>query len=266
MSMPDFLLVIPAYREHLRLPPFLAELTRVLSKADFATEILVVDDGSPDEERYTMLGAIQPGLQGQCRVLEPILLPANQGKGAAVLAGWRSGIRCRWVSFVDADGAISPEEILRLFNLAIGEARHEHIPTIFATRIRMLGRQIRRRFYRHLSGRVFATVVGNLLESHVYDTQCGFKIVPTESFQRINPLLKEAGFCFDVELLLALEHAGAQVIEVPIDWEDKAGGSVRVLRDGFIMLRQVLAICKRSRSWKNKGMLNSTHNALERVI
>lgn len=241
----DILLVIPAYREHLRLPTFLGQLVAQLKSLPFSIDILIVDDGSPESERQKLLQSINAETYGSCRIIEPLILEKNQGKGGAILKGWRSGIHARWFAFVDADGAVPASEVARLCSLACQKDRDEI--SLFATRVQMLGRRICRRRSRHVSGRIFATLVNLVFRAGVYDTQCGLKIIPATSFHRINSLLQGAGLCFDIELMLALRHIEAAIHEIPIDWEDKAGGKVRVWQHGLGMVCQLMRLRLRRR-------------------
>lgn len=244
----DFLLVIPAYRESNRLPPYLRELVAVLAPAPFKTEICVVDDGSSQDEHQKLLHALCLGSFDSCHVAPPLLLPANQGKGRAILHGWRSAREASWFGFLDADGAIPSYEVLRLLDMArsIGAASP---PCLWASRIRLLGRKIDRTLGRHVLGRMFATLVSKAIDLPVYDTQCGFKLVPHACYQKIAPLLEEPRFCFDIELLLAVRHAGTDVLEIPIDWRDVPGGHVHPIRDGIAMLCRLPAILDRAKKW-----------------
>ena len=97
---------------------------------------------------------------------------------------------------------------------------------IFASRVKMLGRRVERSALRHYCGRLFASLVGLNINPDIYDSQCGFKLVPSKAYFRIAPWLEENGFCFDVELSAALSAANAAVEEVPIDWIDCRGSKV----------------------------------------
>ncbi len=248
MTTTDFLLAIPAYREQHRLPPFLRDLQDRLATAPYTTRIIIVDDGSPETERQLLLQSIHSSRCGNCEVAAPILFPHNQGKGAAILTGWRQGGDARWVAFADADGATPAYEIVRLFDFVFSQP--DNLQCVWASRIRMLGRTVKRKLTRHLSGRVFATLASTLLLGNVYDTQCGFKILPVQWFRKIDPELRESGLCFDIELLLALHFSGARVIEMPVDWEDIAGGQVSLWRDSFKMLKQLWTLYLRKKEWQ----------------
>jgi glycosyltransferase involved in cell wall biosynthesis len=243
----DVLLVVPAWREFHRLPPYLKELMSALSGARFPSRILVVDDGSPPDEQQRLLGAMTPGTFGACTILEPLLSNVNHGKGYSIRQGWRSGGSAGWYAFVDADGAIPASEVFRLLDLATSATKRA--TCLWGSRVRMLGRHTDRKLSRFLLGRIFANLVSYFIELPVYDTQCGFKIVPGIFYQKIAGLLQEERFCFDIELLLALHHGGAPIEECPIDWRDVPGGHVDAFRDGFAMLARLPAILSRARNW-----------------
>jgi dolichyl-phosphate beta-glucosyltransferase len=172
--------------------------------------------------------------------LEPLFLDANRGKGGAVRAGWDTAMSEHdWVGFVDADGAISASEVCRLLQLASSSPPDT---AWFGSRVRMLGKTIERSALRHLSGRVFATLVGLSITPAVYDSQCGIKFVPTAAYRRVASWLREDGFCFDVELLAALLDAGIAVVEEPIDWRDQPESRVSFWRDAWRMFLGVRRI------------------------
>jgi glycosyltransferase involved in cell wall biosynthesis len=244
----DFFLVIPAYREAHRLPAFLRALGALLAAAEFTTEILIVDDGSPGEEQKQLLDILNIGTFGACRVLNPLLLPENRGKGQTIIEGWRRAGDADWLGFVDADGGTPAEEVLRLFRLARAN-QAQPPPCLWASRVRMLGRRTNRTQGRYLLGRIFANLASAMMGVPVYDSQCGFKLLPAVHYRKIAPLLREPRFCFDLELLLAALHVGAPVLEIPVDWRDMPGGHIHPWRDGLAMLRQLPVIRRRARAW-----------------
>ena len=240
------LLVIPAFNESARLPAYLRALLAGLDRSGLDCHVLVVDDGSgADEVGYVddLAEMLRPL---HSRLLEPLCLGTNRGKGGAVRAGWDAAEDYDWVGFVDADGSISEREVVRLVALA---ATSQKPVTIFGSRIKMLGRRVERSTLRHWSGRFFAFLVGRTVSARVYDSQCGIKLLPISALRRIQPWLRESGFCFDVEILAALEVVGLPILEVPIDWVDTPGTKVRLFRDTLRMAFALLRISHRRRSW-----------------
>ena len=238
------LLVIPHFNDTARLEPFLRDLLSTLP-AHFS--ILVSDDGSIAAERERLVSLIKnsrlPGSRNAPELLDPIFTPRNTGKGGAVHRGWAHSDGFSLVAFTDADGAVSAKEILRAesyFRSSACEA-----DALFASRVKMLGRSIQRTLMRHLSGRIFATLVSVLGKLSAYDTQCGLKILTVEAYQKIRPFLHTVGFAFDVELALLLRKFSCRIIEFPIDWADVPGSKINLLRDSLRMAMQVMKIQKR---------------------
>jgi dolichyl-phosphate beta-glucosyltransferase len=238
----SILLVIPHYRDTDRLDPFLCDLLRVLPST-FA--VLISDDGSGPEhvERLKQLtvkrrrefGSREDG----ARLLDPIAAPANRGKGAAVHAGWQTANeQVELLAFADSDGAVGATEILRAAEHFIERA--DTVDALIGSRIKILGRRIERRLSRHLSGRIFATLVSTVTGLPVYDSQCGFKMLKRQAYLAISPYAQSSGFAFDVELLLLLRHFGFAVEEFPVDWQDVRGSKVSFLRDPALMLADVI--------------------------
>lgn len=246
----NFLLVIPAFCESGRLPAYLDGLADAIGKSFPQARILVVDDGSPPREAEALRRKIDAIRAVRPCVLAPLFLPANKGKGGAILEGWKTAGGFDYVGFVDADGSVSAGEACRVA-AQLGE--DEPPAALFGARLRMAGRRVERTLSRHLVGRCFATLVGTAIDSSVYDTQCGLKFVPRAAFESVAPLLLGERFAFDVELLAALRARGWPVREVPIDWSETPGSKVRFARDSWQMAWAVFAIRRRAKAWGRRA-------------
>jgi dolichyl-phosphate beta-glucosyltransferase len=221
--------VIPCYNEEHRLGS--EEFLRYLpSHADLT--FVFVNDGSRDGT-LKRLHELQAAAG---RGVEVLHLEVNGGKGEAVRRGMlhamdRTG--AAEVGFWDADLATPLEAIADLRGIL--EARPD-IEMVFGSRVKLLGRRVERRVVRHYLGRVFATVVSNLLRMPIYDTQCGAKLF--RSGDALRRALAEPFTCrwvFDVEMLARfIRDAGGDVqkvqggiYEYPLHvWKDIAGSKV----------------------------------------
>ncbi|WP_218281082.1 glycosyltransferase [Verrucomicrobium spinosum] len=83
----NLLLVIPCFRESTRLRPFLSDLCRVLGDVG-GVSILVVDDGSGEEEAGKLRALVDEYRSAHPFVRPMLALPQNVGKGGTVYAGW----------------------------------------------------------------------------------------------------------------------------------------------------------------------------------
>lgn len=234
---PALSIIIPAYNEASRLPHFLRRTVAVLNQRGLSYEIIVVDDGSSDRTAQAVEQLAQQHPQ-----LRLIQLSNNRGKGAAVRRGMQAASGTVQL-FADADGATPIEELTRLqsavaagSDLAIGSralaARHPHFT-------------VQARWHRSLLGAFFNAIVRRLGLRDIADTQCGFKLFRRSVAQDLFSVTCVDGYAFDLELLYIARRRGYRIAEVPINWTDQPGSKVRLWRDGFIMVRELLAIRKR---------------------
>ena len=170
--------VIPAYNEEQRLPPYL-ESIRQHFDSDLAGcyEVIVVDDGSSDGMADDLKQRAEEF--PQLRIVEHA---QNRGKGAAVRTGVLAA-RGRYVLFADADGATPIEEEGRLrsqlrsdADIAIGSRR------VVSTEV-----ERNRNPLRGVVGKSFAGLARLLLGLSIRDTQCGFKMFRHEVAVKLFP-------------------------------------------------------------------------------
>jgi dolichyl-phosphate beta-glucosyltransferase len=227
--------VIPAFNEADRLPPYLEEVVGFFDGRGEPYEVVVVDDGSTD----TTVAAVR-AMAARHPAVRVLQLGRNRGKGAAVRAGMLSATGALRL-FADADGATPIAEVKRL-EPALAAGADVVIGS------RALGDQavaVRARPHRVAAGRLFNWLVARLGLRGVADSQCGFKLFRAAAAERLFRRLDTAGFGFDVELLLRAQAGGCRVVEVAVNWADQAGSKVGVLRSGPGMLLEVLRARRR---------------------
>jgi len=244
----DTVLIVPCYNEADRLDPdaFLRGLD-----AEPRLGLRFVDDGSADAT-LDVLHALRDRAPERIAITD---CAVNGGKAEAVRRGVLDALRGGpdVVGYWDADLATPLDEVSRFLTLL--DMRPE-VRVILGSRVRLLGRRIRRKLTRHLFGRGFATVVSTMLSLHVYDTQCGAKLL------RVDPDLAAvfgepfmSRWVFDVELIVRLmgrwEAQGIEAADVIVEqpllrWEDVAGSKVTTV-DAVRAIGEVAAIGRRYR-------------------
>jgi len=232
--MPDLSVVIPAYNEAARLPPYLRQVTAYLGARGKPYEVLVVDDGSSDET-----AALVEKVRAEEPAVRLIRLPQNGGKGQAVRTGMRQA-RGRLRLFADADGAAPIQELERL-ETALGAGAQVAIGSRFLAS-RDPRYTVRARWHRSVLGNLFNGVIQRLGLAGIADTQCGFKLFPAAVAEDLFSVSRVDGYGLDLEVLFLARRRGYRIAEVPINWTDQPGSKVRIWRDGLRMFLELLAV------------------------
>ncbi|MBN2677665.1 MAG: glycosyltransferase family 2 protein [Anaerolineaceae bacterium] len=217
--MRELLILIPAHNEE-------QSITAVVKSARKYMPVLVIDDGSNDD---TARLAERAGA-------EVIRQMPNQGKGTALMTGFKQalGLNYRAVITLDGDGQHEPAEIPlfisawhdRPVSLIIGQRDFSQMPFI-------------RRLANSLGRVVFSLFVGQ----YIADNQSGYRLID----HRLMALMlenEERGFEFEVEMVaLALKH-NLGISWVPIQTIYTSGSShIKPLHH----LLHFFRICRKSR-------------------
>jgi dolichyl-phosphate beta-glucosyltransferase len=248
---PSLSLIIPAYNEAIRIGGTIREAVAWLTRQPYATELIVVDDGSDDGTADLAERALSELGRGR------LIRIAHGGKAAAVRAGMLAAT-CDQIAFSDADLA-TPLSYLAELRAAVAGGCDIAIGSREGAGARRIGEPP----YRHLMGRVFNGLVRLLLVPGVHDTQCGFKLFRAEAARDV--LHRSRLYCdgrqsisgprvtaFDVELLTIARLNGYRICPVPVVWSYGEGSKVRPARDTWHNVRDVLDVwiaAKRGRYW-----------------
>ena len=140
-----------------------------------------------------------------------------------------------WLLLCDADLAAPIEEVEKLF--AAGK------PIAIGSRpLKESDLEVRQPWWREFAGRMFNFAVQALSIRGIKDTQCGFKLFSRDAAKDIFPRCRFDGFSYDFEALMIGRKLGYEIAEVPIRWSHQEGSKVRLVRDGFRMLRDLIAL------------------------
>lgn len=237
-------IIVPCYNESSRL-----QQGKFTDYAAGNSEVcfIFINDGSTDRTRETLecLCRLAP------RQMQCIHLENNGGKANAVRKGVLTALEQDFdpIGYWDADLSTPLNAIDRLGNVL----NDPNVTVVMGSRVKLLGRKIQRRFFRHYFGRVFATLASLILNIPVYDTQCGAKLfrnTPELAMAFSQPF--SVKWAFDVELLARLkvikEKTGASpvdatIVEYPLEeWTHVSGSKIKV-RDGFLIFLELFGLC-----------------------
>jgi dolichyl-phosphate beta-glucosyltransferase len=230
LANPNTVIVVPCYNEAKRL--------RERSFIDFVKDyqdiqVLFVNDGSIDETQDVLRNICIEDPAG----LSVLNLHQNVGKAEAVRQGFIEAFKRspKFIAMWDADLSSPLKEVIGFQTFL---DNNEDFQLVMGTRVKLLGRNIRRSTPRHIIGRIAATLISFALKLDVYDTQCGAKLFRTNEFTRVifdHPF--ESSWIFDVELIARLIksfsviHPGYSdklIYEFPLhDWCEMTGSKIR---------------------------------------
>jgi dolichyl-phosphate beta-glucosyltransferase len=232
---PFLSIIIPAHNEANRLPDTLEQVFGFLQKQTFTAEVIVVENGSSDKTFE-----IAQGFAAQHTNLR-VIQNDWRGKGLAIQRGIKDA-RGEYLFLCDADLSMPIAEISKFIPPQL-----QNVDIAIASREAPGAVRYHEPYYRHLTGRVFNTLIRLLVLPTLQDTQCGFKCIRADVARDIFRYQTLTGWAFDVELLFIARHHHYQVVEIPIHWYFNADSKISVLRDSLRMFLDLLVIRRNAR-------------------
>ena len=232
---PFLSIIIPAHNEENRLPGTLAQVFKFLNQQTFPFEVIVVENGSIDRTYQ-----IAQDFAKQNKDLH-VIQNGQPGKGLAIRRGVQAAAG-DYLFFCDADLSMPIEEISKFLPPQL-----PHVDIAIASREAPGAVRYNEPYYRHLTGRVFNTLIRLLVLPGLQDTQCGFKCIRAEVARDIFPYQTLTGWAFDVELLYIARRLGYELVEIPIDWYFNDDSKISVFRDSLRMFLDLLLIRRNAR-------------------
>lgn len=229
----QFSLVIPAFNEAERIGPTLEKVLAYLGAQSYASEVVVVSDGSTDD---TVQKA--QAYSGGAVPVRVVALVQNRGKGYAVREGmWRHATGALRL-FYDADGSTPIEEVGKVWPYIEQGAQ----VVIGSRALPRSDVAVRQQVLRETLGRINNLILRAVGLTVFHDTQCGFKAFTSGACEIVFPRQTVDGFGFDAELLHIAELYHLRIEEVPVRWENSPHSKVHPVRDSIRMLRDLLKV------------------------
>jgi glycosyltransferase involved in cell wall biosynthesis len=214
--------VVPVYNERNTLVEVLRRMRAVELPDGIEKEIIVVDDGSTDGTRDVLR-------QLGDSTVRIVMLDKNQGKGAALRAGFAHATG-EFVLVQDADLEYDPEDWPKLLNPVLrGRARVVYGSRFTGERRNML--------LLHWIGNRFLSMTTNVLyNTTLSDMETCYKLIERTLIDEMK--LASNRFDIEAEMSAKILKRGVRIYEVPISYSGREfdEGKKITWRDGFSAL------------------------------
>ncbi|RNC79319.1 MAG: polyprenol monophosphomannose synthase [Balneola sp.] len=222
------LVVIPTYNESGNIKRMIDRLMGL----DEEVDVLIVDDGSPDNTADLVREAQQ-------QYADRVFLIEREGKlglGTAYVAGFKYALEngYEYVCEMDADFSHPPEDVPKL----IREVRHGNADLAIGSRyvngISIVNWPLSRLILSY-GANIYARTITGL---PVFDTTAGFKCIHRRVIENITlDRIKSNGYAFQIELHFRAWKAGFTLKEVSIIFKEREEGvskmSKRIVREAM---------------------------------
>jgi glycosyltransferase involved in cell wall biosynthesis len=224
--------VIPTLNEAAAIVSVIREIPRA-----FAANIIVADSGSTD-------GTCQLAQEAGARVLD-----AGRGYGRACAMGAAAADpACRVIVFLDGDGADRGDLIAQIAGPVLA-GTHDFV---LASRTRGEREPGAMLWHQVLAGRMAGWGIGAMYRVH-YSDMCAFRAIDRAALQRLG--LREMTYGWNIEMQMRAAQADLRILEVPLPYRRRAGGTSKVagslrgtLRAGSKIITTFFRVAAHSRS------------------
>jgi len=210
---------VPTYNEADNITPIVTEIFKYVPEN---TDILVLDDGSPDGT-----ADIVENIQKNFPRLHLMRRTKKDGLAAAYLAGfqWALDHGYDWVFEMDADFSHNPRH-LREFFCTIATGKYD---AVLGSRYVEGGGVSNWSKYRLLLSRGGSVYARLILRYELLDWTGGFNAWSKELLRAIDlPTVQSRGYAFQIELKYRSLNRGFQAKEIPIVFEERRAGTSKM--------------------------------------
>lgn len=207
--------IIPTYNESDNIKKLIQAVKSHIGRQD---KIIIVDDNSPDGT-----GQIAAKLAAKIKNLEVVHRKGKEGRGSAVLAGFKyvQKFSPDYLIEMDADFSHKPQDLPRL-KRAIGRGGDVVIGSRYLAKSRIYNWPLTRRIFSKLSN-FYASLVLNV---PISDYTNGFRIYSQKAIHfLLSQKLESRGYILLSETAYKLHRAGFKFGQVPIVFVNRKRGA-----------------------------------------
>lgn len=215
MMASDTLIIIPTYNEAHNIERLIDKLMELDNKVD----VLVIDDGSPDNTADFVKNA-------QHKYQERVALIERSGKlglGTAYVRGFEYAMdkKYQYICEMDADFSHDPEDADRLINEVRAGNADVAVGSRYKNGISIINWPLSRLILSYCANIYARTITG----LPIFDTTAGFKCIHRKVLENISiDRIKSNGYAFQIELHFRAWKAGFNLTEVSIVFREREEG------------------------------------------
>jgi len=222
---------IPVFNERERLPRCIPKLQEFLScHGCFEYEVVIANNGSTDGTQ-----AVAEQLSRDCPNVRALWIP-GKGRGGAIKPAWLASA-ADILTYMDVDLATD----LAAFPALVEAVAERGFDLAVGSRLLRASRT-RRGWRRELISHCYMRLVKAFFHTRFSDAQCGFKAISKKAALQLLPVIEDAGWFFDTELLVIAEKCGYRICDLPVTWVDDPDSRVRVIPTAWADLKGLLRL------------------------
>ena len=225
------LIIVPTYNELTNAPLLIRRIFKHIPSSD----VLVVDDGSPDKT-----GDAIRELQQEFPTLHLLERKTKLGLGSAYRLGFAWGLERGYEELIEMDADLSHR--VRDLKTMIDEKKSQPMTDlVIGSRWISGGRTENWSKGRELLSRGANLYVRAMLGLGVKDSTAGFRIYSAAMLRRLDfQSIKSDGYSFQIEMTRAVHKLGGKIIEVPITFRERKNGvskmSKKIVREAMFLM------------------------------
>lgn len=190
----------PAYNDEKNLPILIPKIFTVLSELCSAFEIVIIEDGSPDNT-----DKVADQLAKQFKNIKVVHHKKNKGYGGALMSGFQHAKKYPYIFYTDGDNQYDVNVLkkmlpyLKTYDAVVGKRTN---------RVLKFRRKVQTSFYNWLIRFLFK------LDNH--DVNCAIRLFKRSEIKKINMAQISASAFFPAQLLLELHRHGAKIKDIDV--------------------------------------------------
>ena len=213
------IVIIPTYNEIENIEPMI----RKVRGLEFETDILIVDDGSPDGT-----ADVVKSLQSEFQQVHLLERTEKNGLGTAYIHGFKWCLEHNYdfIFEMDCDFSHNPNDLVRLHEACLSQPADVAVGSRY---VNHLVNVVNWPMGRVLLSYFASMYVRFITRMSVMDTTAGFVCYRAEVLRKIElDKIKFRGYAFQIEMKFTAIKYGFKLVEVPIIFTDRTAGTSKM--------------------------------------